>query len=555
MNRRTALLLSIGLACFSGCRAMGRRSAEAPPPLFEGMGSHARSISTSSTAAQKYFNQGLVWAFAFNHDEAIRSFTEAARLDPQCAMCWWGIALCHGPHINNPTMDDKRSKAACDAVQKALSLVQHASPEEQDLILALSKRYAYPTPKDRGPFDRAYADAMREVWKKHPKDVDVGVLFAEAMMDLRPWDLWMKDGTPQPGTEEIVAALEDLLQMSPEHPGALHLYIHAVEASRHPDKALAAADRLRRLVPASGHLVHMPSHIDVLTGRWNEAVMANERAIEADREYRRISPRQGFYHIYMAHNHQMLSFAAMMEGRSELAIDAARAVIRGVPEDYARRETAAIEPFIPIMYEALVRFGKWDEILREPAPPDYLPITTALWRYSRAVALAAKGQVAEAERAHVEFRAARAKVPEGRMMAVNPADKILQIAEHMIAGEIAYRKGNIDEAVAELRKGIAVEDGLNYMEPPEWVQPVRHTLGAILLSAGRAEEAEQVYREDLRKWPENGWSLFGLARSLQSQGKVAEGDGFEQRFRQAWSRSDTSIGSSCLCVPGSRRAG
>jgi len=536
---------------FTGCRAAGRaaHSGHSEATLFDGMGNHHRTVTTASPQAQRYFDQGLIWAFAFNHDEAIRSFEKAAELDPQCAMAWWGVALCHGPHINNPAMTPDRSEAAWQALLQAVALKQHANPAEQALIDALSKRYAWPVPQDRKPLDQAYADAMREVWTAHKTDPDIGVLFAEAMMDLQPWDLWDKSGAPKGKTQEIIAVLDKVLGSNPNHPGALHLTIHALEASPHPERAIVAADRLRNAVPASGHLVHMPSHIDVLTGRWALASEQNENAIKADRAYRSIRPRIGFYHIYMAHNHHMLTFASMMEGRWETAIRAARDVVNGVPEDYARDQATLIDPWMSAPYDVLKRFGKWNELLAEPPPPSIWPVTTAMWRFNRGLALAAMKQIDEAKQEREAFRKAVGNVPEKAMMFINPAHRILSVAEHMLNGEIAYAEGDGERAVKELTEAVTLEDQLTYMEPPEWIQPVRHTLGAVLLSAGRYEEAEKVYREDLEKWPENGWSLQGLAKCLHARGATAEAQEYEQRFRKAWSRADTKIGSSCLCVP------
>lgn len=518
-------------------------------PLFDGMGSHKRKVTTNSRMGQKYFDQGLVWTFAFNHDEAIRSYTEATRHDPNCAMAWWGIALCHGPHINNPAMTPERSKAAWEALQKAQALKGTANATERQLIDALAARYADPAPSDRIPLDKAYAEAMAEVWKSNPKDADIGVLYAESMMDLRPWDLWTQDGKPQPGTDEVLAALDAVAKLDINHPGLNHLYIHAVEASPNPERAQPSADRLRNLVPASGHMVHMPSHIDVLMGRWGQASKQNERAIKIDRGYRRISPKQEFYRMYMAHNHQMLTFSAMMEGRGNAAIAAAREMIAEVPPGFAEKN-----PFMDGMmgspYDALKRFGRWDEILKEPQPASYLPITTAMWRMHRAIAYAAKGQTKEADAEREAFRDAVKKVPADAMFAINKAHDVFAVAEHFVNGEIEYRRGNVDEAVTELNKGIELEDKLRYMEPPEWIQPTRHTLGAILVDAGRYDEAEKVYREDLKDWPENGWSLFGLAKCLKAKGATAEADGIEKRFKSVWANADVQIGSSCLCVKG-----
>ena len=552
MNRRVPLFVAVGAALLLyGCSST-RQTVESnrkQPPLFKGMGGHHYEVTTASNMAQRYFDQGLTWSYAFNHDEAIRSFTEATRLDPECAMAWWGIALCNGPHINNPILPPDRAAAAWDALQQAVTLKGRVTPKERALITALQERYGNPPPEDRAPLDRAYADAMREVWRTYPDDSNIGALFAEAMMDLRPWDLWKKDGTPQPGTEEVLATLEQVFHQDPLNPLANHLYIHAVEASPHPTMANAAADRLRDMVPASGHLTHMPSHIDVLTGRWAQASAQNERAIKADRKYTDMSPKQGFYRLYMIHNHHMLSFAAMMQGRSKVAIRSAREVVDSVPKDYAHTESALVDPYMHAKYDVLKRFGLWDEILAEPAPPSFLRITTAMWRFDRGLAFANKKQLDNAERERAAFEDAVLKIPDDAMMAINPAKTILSIARHMLDAEIEYHSGRSDAAIESLKKAVAVEDSLIYMEPPEWVQPVRHTLGAILLSAGRYGEAETVYRADLRKWPGNGWSLFGLARSLHGQGKAAEAKIVEARFNKAWSNADTKILSSCLCVP------
>lgn len=541
-----ALSLVIGFGGLTAANAEG----ELHVPLYEGLGRHHREITTSSPLAQRYFDQGLVWAYAFNHDEAIRSFKKAAELDPASAMAWWGIALCHGPHINFPIVPPERAAAAWAALQQAVSAKANASPVERALILALSRRYTDSYQADRAALDKAYADAMAKVWQEYPRDPDVGTLYAEALMDLRPWDLWTPDQQPRPETRTIVAVLEEVLRLDPENPGANHLQIHALEPSPHPERANAAAERLCGLVPASGHLLHMPSHIHVLTGRWADAAEQNERAIAADRAYRKVAPEPGFYRVYMLHNHHMLSFASMMAGRSKVAIQAGRAVVDSVPEDYLKREAALVDPYMGALYDALKRFGRWDDILKEPAPPSCLPITTAMWRLNRAVAYAAKGEIESAEREQAAFREAASRVPKDALMAINTAAEVLQIAEHFLNGEIAYRRGDIEGAVRDLRTAITLEDQLRYMEPPEWIQPVRHTLGAVLLRAGRAAEAEQVYRADLKKWPENGWSLHGLSRCLRARGEVKEAEEVEKRFRKTWSRADAPIDSSCLCIPG-----
>lgn len=541
------LFLSAG-ACQQPNR--GGIKIDRPAPLFKGMGDHQRAITTKSLAARTYFNQGLNWTFAFNHDEAIRSYQEAARLDPTCAMAFWGIALCNGPHINNPKMSPEQSRAAWDAIQKAMSLRDKASYLESRLIEALSARYAQKPPDDRRKLDEAYADAMQKVYELDINDADIGTLYAESLMDLQPWDLWTHDKKSKGHTLKIIALLEHALKIDPNHPGANHLLIHAVEASAHPEQADAAATVLRTLVPASGHLVHMPSHIDVRLGRWALAADQNEAAIKADAAYRKISPKQGFYSVYLAHNHQFLAFAAMMEGRSDVALKAARDMIADVPPEFLRDQPQFIDPFMMIVLDVLKRFGRWDDILREPPPAKNLPITLAMHYFSRGLAYAAKGRIDDALKEQQRFKTAAEKVPQDAVMAINPAHKVLSIAEHMLAGEIAFRRKNIDEAVKELRAGVELEDGLLYMEPPEWMQPVRHTLGAVLVSAKRYDEAERVYREDLKNWPENAWSLFGLAQCLRAQNRTAELSGVEKQFEKAWSRADVKIGTSCLCVPG-----
>ncbi|MFG0276230.1 MAG: hypothetical protein ACF8QF_14365 [Phycisphaerales bacterium] len=540
------------LACIralAGAIAIGAASlAGAQAPLFDGMGDHTRAVSTDDELAQRYFDQGLVWMYAFNHDEAIRSFTEAARLDPNLAVAWWGVALCHGPHINFPMVPPDRAKAAWDALQKAVALIDHASPVEADLIRALEHRYAMPQPEDRSELDIAYASAMYDLYRKYPDDLDIGTMAVEALMDLQPWDLWNDDGTPKGRTNHIIDMLEGIRAKNPDHPGANHLYIHCVEASPDPYRGLDAADRLRAAVPAAGHLLHMPSHIDVQTGRWPQATIANERAQVADTAYRKISGTQGLWAMYMAHNDHMRAFANMMQGRSADSIDAAQAMVAAVPDEFIRESGVFVDPYMGVVFEVQMRFGKWDDILAYPEPPAELPITRALWRYTRAVAYAAKGEISNAEAERARFHEACAEVPEDAIMGINPAAKILIIAGHMLEGEIHLAQGDLDASIEELRKAVAVEDTLMYMEPPDWIQPVRHTLGAVLAKAERWEEAEAVHRKDLEHWPENGWSLYGVANALEKQGKTADAAPYRERFEAAWSNADITIGTTCACV-------
>jgi tetratricopeptide (TPR) repeat protein len=518
-------------------------------PLFEGLGSFSRKVTTASPEAQRYFDQGLAFMYAFNHDEAIRSFRQAAELDPRCAMAEWGVAIANGPHINNPEVPEEHERAAVEAVAKAKALAPGASPVEQALIGALVARYALPQPKDRKPLDQAYADAMRTVWKAYPQDPDVGALFAESLMDLRPWDLWTADGDPQPGTDEVLATLDAVLRLEPKHPLANHLYIHAVEASRHPERADQAADVLRDLQPGLGHLVHMPSHVDIRRGRWFQAIEANEKAVAADARYKARSPEQGFYRLYMAHNYHMLTYGAMMTGQSALAIKTIRQMTSEIAPEFLVQNPWA-DGFMIMPLEVLMRFGRWDEILAEPAYPDYIPISRALQHYARAVAFAAKDQVADAEKEQALFLEARGSVPADAIFGNNTASDILDVAEHLMRGEILYRAGKVDEGFATLRQAIDHEDKLRYDEPPDWIQPVRHAYGAALMQSGRFAEAEAVFREDLERLPGNGWALYGLMRSLELQHKKQEAAAVETRFDAAWKKADIKLRSACLCQPG-----
>lgn len=519
--------------------------------VLDDLGTHHRRVATRSPAAQRLFDQGLVLAYAFNHDAAIASFRAAAREDPDCAMAPWGIALASGPHINNPAMDEARSRTAWEALSRARDLAARASELERELIDALAARYAADPAADRRPLDEAYAQAMREVWHRHPQDGDVGTLFAEALLDLQPWDVWTPDGQPKGNTPEIVATLEQVLRVQPENPGANHLYIHTMEASPAPERALAAADRLRTLVPGAGHLVHMPAHIDLRLGRYADASLANVRAMAADRKHAGEVPGAGFYRVYMAHNPHFLAFSSMMEGRCEAALEAARTMVREVPQEFLENAGPLIDGYLPVVCHVLVRFGRWQEILDLPPFPAHLAFSNATLGYARGVALAALGRTTEAEQELARVQAAITSM-DGRVIGINEARVVLGIAARMLAGEIALHRGQHDDAVRELRAAAAIEDGLRYMEPPDWMHPVRHALGAVLIEAGRAAEAEQVFREDLKRFPENGWSLKGLSRALHARGLAVEEREADARFAKAWSRADVRIGSSCYCVAGDR---
>ena len=373
--------------------------------LYKGLGKHTRPVATSNPEAQKFFDQGLNFMYAFNHDEAVRAFRRAAELDPDCAMAHWGISLSLGKNYNYPFFPPEKAKAAWKALESARAKAKAESEANRALVEALAARYADPLPKETRPLEEAYAKAMKAAWEKFPKDADIGALYAESLMNLRPWDLWTIDGKPQPETPEILKALEAVVELDPKHPLANHLYIHACEASPHPEKADAAADRLRDLQPALGHMVHMPSHIDIRRGRWQAAIEANDRAITADRNYAKTVPEQGFYRMYMAHNHHMLAFAAMMQGESKRALTAVRDMLADVPKDWvALPENAAIaDGFVAAPLEVMKRFGQWDEILKEPAPPEIFPIARAMRHHIRAIAYAAKGETAKAREEQKAF--------------------------------------------------------------------------------------------------------------------------------------------------------
>ncbi len=523
----------------------------ATAPLLSGMGKHTHPITTDDPLTQRYFDQGLVLAWGFNHAEAERSFREAARRDPDCAICWWGAALVLGPNINAP-MEPDAVPVAWEAIQRARALAADAeagaSELERAYVEALATRYAESPPEDRKPLDEAYARAMGEVARRFPDDLDARVLHAEALMDLHPWDFWTKEGAAQPWTGEIVDILEGVLARQPDHPGALHLYIHAVEASPQPERAEAAADRLRDLVPGAGHLVHMPGHIYYRIGRYADASEANRRAIEADAAYVAECHSQGLYPVaYVPHNQHFLWAATTMEGASGAALAAARHMAEHTDGELMREPGyGTLQHYWVTPLYALARFGRWSEVLEAPAPDDELVYPRGVYHYARGLALVRRGRLDEAARelAALERLAADPRLEEVTIWDINGTADLLAIASGVLAGELAAARGDHETAIALLEKAVAREDDLNYDEPPPWHAPVRHFLGAVLLDAGRPAAAETVYLEDLRRHPENGWSLFGLARSLRAQGKLEAAAGAEARFAAAWAGADLELESS-----------
>lgn len=543
-----ALTAVVGLG-LGGCRT-GEESGELGSRLFEGFGGYERTISTESAEAQAWFDQGMQLLYGFNHDEAIRSFNLAAKADPGAAMPWWGVAYANGININDPAMTAQRSEAARYAADMALARMGASSPVEQALIRAVSARYEWPAPEDRSHLDQAYAAEMQSVYERFPEDPDVGALYAESLMNLQPWDLWTKAGEPKGRAEEIVAVLEGVMGRYPDHPGANHFYIHAVEASSDPGRAVAAADRLRSLVPGSGHLVHMPSHIYIRVGRYGDAALSNEQAIAADRAYFEVAPPPGFYSMYYGHNLHFLAFASMMGGNSGKSIEAARALEAEMPEGALREFAMVIDGIMPTTLHAMVRFGKWDDVLAEPEYAEFRLVSNAVRRYARAIAYAAKGMTDEARSEMALFEEAVAEIPADWKIMNNLVSDVVPIARLMMEGETLWREGDRAGAYAKLREAVVLEDQLVYDEPPAWMTPVRHSLGALLVAGGEFAEAEAVYRADLAKNPNNGWALTGLQQALFGQGKAQDAMAMNAQIASAFAGADVKPGSSCYCEPG-----
>ncbi len=517
---------------------------------YEGYSGYQRTVTTHSREAQRFFDQGMQLLYGFNHDEAIRSFEEAAAIDPECAMAYWGIAYANGININDPAMSQVRNRQAYAAAQEAMRRSSDETPVEKALIGAVAERYAFPPPKDRRPLDEAYAEAMEKVWLEFTDDPDVGALYAESLMNLQPWNYWTKTGEPKGRILHAVYAIERVMESYPNHPGANHFYIHAMEASPEPAKAVPAAERLEALVPGSGHLVHMPSHIYARVDRYADAADANVRAIAADEAYFAKAPEPQFYRLYFIHNVHFLTFAAMMEGRFETSIQAARRIDEEVPEEFLRAFAFLADGLMPTSRHVLIRFGRWDEILGMERPRGFQKLSIAMHHYARGIALSALGRASEAREEQRLFLDAAKRVPGDWWVFQNKVHDILPIAEAMLEGEILYREGRLDEAFAVLRTGVELEDALVYDEPPGWMIPVRHALGALLMGAGRHAEAETVYREDQINYPGNGWSLLGLEQSLRAQRKTDEAERIGGRLEKAWARADVQPTSSCFCQPG-----
>ena len=535
-----ATLLVVGMSCWLAMFSLAEADPvdqTAVPPLFENLGSLHHPITTTSEQAQRYFDQGLRLVYAFNHEEAIRSFEAAAQQDPQAAMPYWGIALALGPNINS-AMEKKDEGRAVEMVQKARQLADHTTRGEKAYIEALVARYVGRKGTKRRRLDEAYAKAMRSVAQQFPEDDDAATLFAEALMDLRPWDLWKPDGGPQPGTDEIVTTLESVLAQNPDHPGACHYYLHAVEASSQPERALPCAERLPGLMPGAGHLVHMPAHIYMRLGKYHEAVERNQQAVEIDQQYLASRDQTGEYaEGYYTHNLHFLWASLAREGRNVEAMKAARDLTATITLEEARKDRSK-ELYLPTPIFSMIRFGRWEELLRELPPPKELRLMEGMWRLGRGLALVATGRLPGAEGEHVALAGLTKQIRRDHTTEEKTERALLKIAERVLAGELAARRQRYDDAIRLFKEAIKMEEALPFSEPPLWPLSVRHHLGAVLLLADRPSEAEAVYHADLLSHPDNGWALTGLIQSLRAQQKDDQAAEAEDRFKKAWAHAD-----------------
>jgi tetratricopeptide (TPR) repeat protein len=513
-------------------------------PLLDGLGRLNFPISTKSTLAQRYFNQGLTLTYAFNHQESIRSYRSAAMADPHCAMAFWGVAYAFGPHVNKP-MNEADNAEAWTALQKALSLKSTGTPKETALIEALAHRYEKIHKEDRSALDRAYADRMRELAKQFPDDLDIQTLFAEALMDTMPWDYWLK-GTPKRETVEALAALKFVLSRDPDHPGANHFYIHALEAGPQPELGLPSADSLMKFAPSAGHLVHMPSHIYMRVGQYNDAVLSNEKAVKADRDYLRQTRAQGFYPgVYYPHNIHFLWWAQLYTGRSKEALKTANKAADYAVDNYCGPSKALEAPrFRHLPWITMMRFGRWNDVLavRKPAMTNDFLLDRAIWHFTRGIAFAAKKDTQNAAREHAELKkiskSAQAKQLDHPGL---PVTSIMAISELWLAARVAENNGDQKAMTEAFLKAIKLEDEMPYMEPAYWPLYVRSAYGAALLRSNQPAEAEQIFRKDLQKLPRNGWGLFGLEQSLLAQGKDDAADVVHRQFNRGWSNADVRL--------------
>ena len=542
MKKIAPVAVSIMLLLFLtvGTTRTQEKPDKRPVTLAAGLGNLHHPIHTSSAEAQKFFDQGLTLVYAFNHEDAARSFRRASELDPAAPMPWWGIALAVGPNYNND-VDPEREKTGYEAIQKARSLAANGSEGEHAYVDALARRYSADPKADLKRLAVEYKDAMRDLWHRYPDDPDAGTLYAESMMDLHPWQLWTLDGKPGEDTAEIVEVLSLVLRRVPQHVGANHYYIHALEASPHPEDALPSANRLGTMVPAAGHLVHMPSHIYNRTGFYSEAVKANQAAAAADRAYLKATGGEGgIYSImYYSHNLHFLAHAASMEGRSAEARHAADQLVANVTP--AVKSMPMAEPFLPMYPWVLVRFKQWDDILKLPAPDASLQLSTSMWHYARSVAFTAKGKVSEAQAERAALAKIREKQPADAMFGLNSASKVMGLALEVLDARLAAAQGDSKSAIERWRKAVEVQDTFAYDEPPDWYYPVRESLGAALYRDRQYREAEKAFRTDLERNTRNPRSLYGLAETLKAQKRTSDAAWVETEFRQAWKNADAPL--------------
>jgi tetratricopeptide (TPR) repeat protein len=526
-------IIGLIFLCAGSTASIAVAKNEAPPRLMPGLGEVHHPVSTKNREAQQFFDQGFKFVYGFNHDEARRSFQRAAELDPKLAMAWWGVALTLGPNYNLP-VDPEREKAGYDAVQRALSLQENASDPERAYINALVVRYSNDPHVDLHALDRAYKEAMGKLSGRYPDDLDAATLYAESAMNLNPWRLWTSDGKPAEGTEEIVATLESVLKRDPNHLGANHYYIHAVEASSHPERALPSAARLEKLAPAEGHLAHMPAHIYARVGDHFASAHCNEVAIAADKKFLGETQEQGVYRMmYYSHNLHFLAFASCMNGNFAGAKDAAAKLVANVAPGV--KAMPDLEGFLPTPMIVLCAFERWNDLANYPAPDASFMTTNAVWHSLRGVAFANTGKTAEAEQEQKQFRDSAAKIPADKMYdPLNKVSAVFKIHDNLLASAIARSRHDDNGAVDLLKQAVAAEDALNYSEPPPWYPPVRPLLGRLLLATNQAAEAEKVFREDLDRNPRNARALAGLRDCLNAQGRKYEAEQIDQQFHAAW---------------------
>ncbi|MBV6457670.1 MAG: hypothetical protein HONBIEJF_00787 [Fimbriimonadaceae bacterium] len=524
------LLLAISLNC-----VVALAQAEEPVRLYEGLGSFHRPVKTKVPEASRFVDQGFAFLYGFQYEVAAKSFKEAARLDPGLVLAHWGIAATNGNYINKTFVSEEENRAALEALREARRHRTRGTEVENGLVEATFLRFSEDPKADRVKLNEAYSAAMNVLWQKHSKDADIGALYAESILNLRPWRQWTLDGKAQPGTEEALATLQQVLRINRWHPQALHLWIHAIEGSQNPERGLAEADRLMDLQPGLLHMQHMPAHIYNRTGQWKKTIEANVKSAAV---YRRLFYAQGKGLNY-SHGRHMLVYAAAMRGQSELALQQLSQIFDGMEP-----VSAGSSDFYTAMKSMLlVRFGRWQEVLALPQPKETQPFALAMWLEARGVAYAAQKEPEKARSELVAFDKVKEKIWSGDDL------KLIQIASHVLAGEVQVSEGKIDEAIGELRKAVALEDRLAYTEPPDWILPTRHTLGAILLDGKRYAEAVDVFRQDLRMHPHNGWALYGLYRALSGLGKAREAADAHAQFRKAWEDADFEISSSCMCLP------